>query len=68
VPKEEPIEKLFSEEVEQAPVEEVLSSTDDTSRQPKMNLYLQTILFNQTMYWKMLTAKQNLNLKKVPKM
>jgi len=35
VPKEEPIEKLFSEEVEQAPVEEVLSSTDDTSRQPE---------------------------------
>lgn len=35
VPKEEPIEKLFSEEVEQAPVEEVLSSTDDTSWQPE---------------------------------
>lgn len=35
VPKEEPIEQLFSEEVEQAPVEEVLSSTDDTSRQPE---------------------------------
>jgi len=35
VPKEEPIEKLFSEEVEQAPAEEVLSSTDDTSRQPE---------------------------------
>lgn len=35
VPEEEPIEKLFSEEVEQALVEEVLSSTDDTSRQPE---------------------------------
>ena len=32
---EEPIEKLFSEEVEQAPAEEVLSSTDNTFRQPE---------------------------------
>lgn len=32
---EEPIEKLFSEEVEQAPAEEVLSSTDDTFQQPE---------------------------------